>query len=503
MENTNTDAVQKPSEAIKKAKKEASATVAQPVKEAILVPEEPKTVEVPEEELGTSEKVVEQKKEKSVKPSDITIQVCAGTREELEQEIIINADKFQDTEALTDNNSYILKLAGISESALISSAATFINEVLDQRDATFAEAESKSSHGGRFSTNLTGTQATMAFTAKLQGYKKVYLPNSGFHVTIRPWTMGELSAFFQSIDTDDKELGRLMGYWRFTIHDAFIKGKFMELFPSCVINSNLKSWANGDTLERSISMHDYDSLVWAVCSLMYKEAITLNVLCMECKSDSSSDCDISKMQLINNNVLNKEAMQFLYDDAPRDQKDILRYKQELIAAHETIKIPVTLSGVAENSVMEYELTVPSIAEYLVNAKRCIADVIAASNGVSDIKNKELLNQTIISFSRGYIPWLTRLALTVDGELAISTSDRKTFPSILESLGYDDANANTYDEIYKFMRDSNACAIGYTPPTCDSCGNAHKTESGYVAWDAEKLFFDLIYLKLISQGLDMT
>ncbi len=473
-----------------------TATPAEPTPIKEVVKEEPT-----DEVVQPKEQSKEEPKEET--GSGIILQISNGSRKELEDEVVANADKFKDVEALTEENSYILKLASTSEAALYTKSAAFINEVLDKREADFTEAISKSSHGGNFSTNLTGSQATMAFTAKLQGYKKVYLANSGFYVTLRPWNMGELSAFFQSIDTEDKELGRLMGYWRFTIHDAFIKSKFMDIFPSCVINSNLKSWANGDTLCRSISMHDYDTLLWAVCSLMYKEPVDLNVTCLSCQNDTKSKCDISRMNLNNNNILNKDAAQFLYDDVVKEQADIKRYKEEIINAHNTIKVPVKLDyGSAETS-MEYELVVPSIKEYLVNAKKCIADIIAAVNGENDIQNKKLLNQSIISFSRGYIPWLTKLSLFENDKVVISTSDKKAFPTILENLGYDDSNSESYEDFYKFMRDSNATAIGFTPPVCSECGKSHVTESGYVAWDAEKLFFDLIYLKLISQGLDMT
>ncbi len=485
--NQETPVKPKPSEVINQQVAAPQEPVIQSVKEPIV------------EKITTQPK--EQKEE--VKESSIILQICNGSRGELEDEVVANADKFKDIESLTEENSYILKLASTSEAALYTRAAEFINETLDKREASFSEAESKMSHGGKFSTNLTGSQATMAFTAKLQGYKKIYLANSGFYIVIKPWSMGELSAFFQSIDIEDKELGRLMGYWRFTIHDAFIKSKFMDIFPSCVINSNLKSWANSDTLCRNISMHDYDTLVWAVCSLMYKEPVDLNVTCLECQEDTKTKCDISKMNLINNNILNKEAIQFLYDDSVKEVSEIKRYKEELICAHDTIKVPVVLEYSDAETSMEYEMVVPSIKEYLVNAKKCIADIIAAANGENDIQNKKLLNQSIINFSRGYIPWLTKLSLFENDKVTISTSDKKAFPTILENLGYDDTNSETYEEFYKFMRDSNASAIGFIPPKCGACGKSHETESGFVAWDAEKLFFDLIYLKLISQGLDMT
>jgi len=142
-------------------------------------------------------------------------------------------------------------------------------------------------------------------------------------------------------------------------------------------------------------------------------------------------------------------------------------------------------------------------EYAEFAKSTIANMVAATNNVNNIRNRELLNRFIIDFNRNYIPWIEEIALLEDGKEVTTTSDRKAYPSILESLGYDDSNEEFHTKIIEFIRSTPGVLIGYNPHNCENCDASVESKSGYIAWDVERLFFDLTYQLLIELGLSLS
>lgn len=464
--------------------------------------EEPAAIVEPVAEVVASTKAipdVEQSKIKKQETEQITFNLHTGSLSELEREMNSNPGLFKE-EDLNDPNSLAVKLVKIFRSGVYTASTEMMNVLLEKVNKEDIEiAKHKVSNGGsKFNgVGLRGSQAELAFTAKLKGLKKVYLYNSGFNIVIRPWSISELSMFFQSIDGDDSELGRLLGTYRFTIHDAFIKQKFMEILPTAIVSCNLKGWANGKTLQKHISFNDYDLLLWAVCSMMYKHPIKLDVKCLSCKKDSDSEYDISKMLLLNNSVINASSYEFIHKEEDVTPEQILEYKKGLNNFRSSMEHKIG------DTVVKYSLAVPSIGEYLDNASKTIASLIAASQDVNDVKNRNLMNNIIIDFNKNYIPWIDELSIIENDKVVTSTSDKTAYPKILEMLGNDDSNSGIHDKLLDFIRDSNGVIVGYIPPKCPHCGKQYETKSGYLSWDVERLFFDLTYQALLSMDLSLS
>jgi hypothetical protein len=425
------------------------------------------------------------------------VALAIGTLEELEDLIVKNKEMLKDENLVKDPSSFIVNMVRLMRGGVqFTAQASMNNELLNEEGILFTEEHSKTATGGRYGKDMRGKQAELAFTAKLRGLKKVYLYNSGFYVVIRPWTLGELNMFFQSVDMEDNTLGNLLGYYRFTIQDAFVKKSFMEIFPSCVVISNLKGWANGNHLVNNISFNDYDTLLWAVCSMMYKEPIPTSIHCLDdqCRAVVDGEYDLSRMCLLNHSVLGKEAFEFIHADNEVDADMLREYRNTILGGNTGVIDTITK--------VRYKLAVPLMNEYLAAASQTIADLIGAVNGTNNVKNRTLANQIIIQFNRNYIPWISEIQMLENDKVVLSTSDKSTYGPILERLGHDDSNADLHEALSKFMRDSQAVIIGYTPQPCSACGKTIGVGSGYVALDVEKLFFDLTYQALYEIGLSL-
>jgi hypothetical protein len=476
-------------------------TVVEPKAEAkvITAPEKQDVPEIKE----TDTKPVDDKKENSTEVSKdekdyerkFVLDVCTGEQDDIKNAMLEVADKYKDPEFKKNPEGYPADLLDVIRSSCYTNFAEFLNELFNNKDnSSFKEIALKSTSGKRFGKDLKGEQAALAFTAKLKGLKKVYLYNSGFYIIIRPLTMGELSMFFQSVDMDDNDLGKLLGYYRFTIHDAFIKQKFMELLPTVIVSSNLKGWKNSSILLNSISFNDYDTLLWAMSTLVYRDPIELSLNCLKCKNKDTKTIDINKTFLLNNDVVSEAALEFIHSDKEEvTLEDIKDYKTNLLKAS---------SELTHNDI-HYKFSVPSMYDYLDNAINTIAVIVAAVNGENSVKNRMVINKTIIEFNRNYIPWIDEIGILENGELTTTSRDKKAFPSILDSLGNDDSNSEFHEKIYDFMRDSLGTLIGYKPYSCTNCGAEYKTKSGYAAWDVERLFFDLTYQLLTEIGLSLS
>jgi len=157
---------------------------------------------------------------------------------------------------------------------------------------------------------LSGDAALATVIARTKGVFRIPLYNSGFWISVKPPTLSELDSFIREVDTEFKEFGRVLGSHYHLIFNIYIKQKLMDLVSSNIINSNFDGFKSKSALMDAISLHDYDTIAWAFCTMMYSDGINIGVFCTnpECGyRDNSHYIDLAKCNYLNHDIFNVEA----------------------------------------------------------------------------------------------------------------------------------------------------------------------------------------------------
>ena len=332
---------------------------------------------------------------------------------------------------------------------------------------------------------LTGRDAKLAILARAKGLRKVHLLNSGFWVTIRPPRIAELSQWYADVSTETKDFGRLLGGPVFMFSDVLLRRKFMEVFPSLVVDSNLENWRAPERLAKMISIQDFDTIVWACCTLIYKEAITVNVHC------TNEDCqyvaqnykvDIDKIRFTNLDAIPEEAYSYL-------SKQLVSMDKVSSAQ---IKQYHKLLGFNKDYVLgdvTYKLHVPSIYKFIECGAEFIKQIMESLKGVDSGFDGELEREVRVNVAKTYLPWVSRI-VTPEFE----TDDPEAIAAQMEMDVLQDRSLS--DEILQYQYATKLSYFCYTMLECPKC---HKTPSAvltdYYPLDPTYLFFFLFSRQL--------
>lgn len=334
---------------------------------------------------------------------------------------------------------------------------------------------------------LTGREAKLAILARAKGLRKVHLLNSGFWVTIRPPRIAELSQWYADVSTETKDFGRLLGGHIFMFSDVLLRRKFMEIFPSLVVDSNLENWRAPDRLAKMISIQDFDTIVWACCTLIYKEAITVNVHCTneECQYVAPNyKIDIDKIRFTNLDAIPEEAYSYLSKQlVSLDKVSTAQIKQY----HKFLGFnkDMTINGVV------YKLHVPSIYRFIECGAEFIKQIMDSLKGTDSGFDAELEREVRVNVAKTYLPWVSRI-VTPDFE----TDDPEAITAQMEMDVLE--NKTLSDEILQYQYSTKLSYFCYTMLECPKC---HKTPSkvlhDYYPLDPTYLFF-FLFSRQLSQ-----
>lgn len=366
---------------------------------------------------------------------------------------------------------------------LLKDGHKLTSDVAEPIKDTLVRKTSKPTEGPR--QKLTGRDAKLAILARAKGLRKVHLLNSGFWVTIRPPRIAELSQWYADVSNETKDFGRLLGGHVFMFSDVLLRRKFMEVFPSLVIDSNLENWRAPDRLAKMISIQDFDTIVWACCTLIYKEAITVNVHC------TNEDCqyiaenyriDVDKLRFTNLDAIPEEAYSYL-------SKQLVSLDK---VSSTQIKQYHKLLGFNKDFVLNdvtYKLHVPSIHKFIECGAEFIKQIMESLKGVDTGFDNELEREVRVNIAKTYLPWVSRI-VTPEFE----TDDPEAIAAQMEMDVLSDRSLS--DEILNYQYSTKLSYFCYTMLECPKC---HKTPSAvltdYYPLDPTYLFFFLFSRQL--------
>lgn len=401
-----------------------------------------------------------------------------------------------------DKDHYINRLLQTDGNAANSLQAMFATESMsntkDPESLTVSDKD-KTSHGkksyGPINSELSGKNAALAFTARIKGIKKVYLYNSGFYVCLRPMDLNELDSFYTEVDQDGQELGRIVGGLMFLVHDMHLKTKFMELLQSITVTSNLVGWDRKKTLMDNISIQDLDTLYWAVCSMMHKNGIKVDLICGhdECKHITHNQLmDINRMRIVDPSGMSADALKFLISDEPVKPEQLEKYRKETLDMSHTFTY----------NHLRFDLNVPTVGEVIRYNKDLMAEIVGATNDEYTLNNEKITRSIMINYNRNFTPWIKKISYIDDsGNVEFSCRDVSGIHAAL-ALNDDSADEGVIlHEITAFIRETKLSHVGYAVLSCAKCGKSSTDAiNGYKAWDAQGLFTSLTYLKLGLIGM---
>lgn len=470
-----------------------------------------------------------QEQKKIMLENDISNGVIAiiGNSEEyqqaMEEEFV--SDPRERDEKIKDPSDYILKGAAAVNHGFFTQnqimLTRMIRELIEQnKELTAAVKELRLA---RISPNsylkkaengvVDGKMAGLAVIAATQGTFRVILYNSGFNITLRPITIEMASEFINSVDRDFQELGRILGGFFHLPMAVYLKQKLAEFLPKLIINSNFVNWKDTSALLNNISYHDYDTLLWALGSMLYKEGIGIGVLCCnkDCRnSEESHFIDLAKSCYLNLDKLKGEAVSWIMaTSVQRTEEDLKHYREDILGN--------VRKYTPEGSSVTYVMKDPSLSSFINHGCDIIGKLADAVNDAEEpiledddseiVREKEIANrrerQRLIGIQmyRMLIPWLDHLeVLDKASNQTIMVRGYEAIEASLEQKA--NVHSNLYNELEDFIKASKVSFYCTSYIQCPKCGKRIDFKTNDLTpIDLEYLFFFLSCLFLEQAGVE--
>lgn len=341
---------------------------------------------------------------------------------------------------------------------------------------------------------LTGDAALAAVISRTKGVYRIPLYNSGFQISVKPPSLTDLDAFIREVNVDVQEFGRVLGSHYHLVFNIWIKRKLMDLVCDNIISSNFDEFRSRSALMEAISLHDYETIAWAFCTMMYSDGINIGVYCTnpDCRhKDEHQFVDLARCCYINHDVLTKDALSWMLEglttNVTRTIKDLEYYRTKVLKSGQ--KVITDKSG--DNN---YTLEVPSMARYFAIGTEVFNNIVETVHGEKNMSKQELSNAITYNLYKMLTPWVAKLSMMDKGVTQFITSDSK---AIMESLdvGYGET-ADIYGQFEEFIKDTRVAYFGAISLKCPVCGKVPNfTKDNMLLFDMEQVFFGLSYLRL--------
>lgn len=484
------------------------------------VPEKPK-----EKELKFSNMTPEQREVAMTNNISNFASVILGSNDDLNEALRVeyDADTRDRKEKVSDPSDYLMAGSRALQFGVQTENQRFIQRLLNtitEQNANIGElikelklarisaaSYLKKSHDSTLSGDLGG----LAVIAATQGTYRIMLYNSGFHIIVRPITIEMANDFIQEVDREFENLGRILGSFYHLPLSVYLKQKMADLLPQIVVGSNLKDWRNKTNLLKAISFNDYETILWALGTMLFRDGIGIGLICTnkDCRHHEINEfVDLAKTCYLNLDKVNGEAVAWLMDSAQRSMEDIEHYKKDIIKNYREFK--------PEGSQIKYVFRDPSLKSYINHGLDLIAKLTDAINNRTDVIYdddnddtvrekekaiaKEKQRQLSLHMYKMLIPWIDHLEVEDNQtkEIVNVTGMEAVAASLEVRTKYSE---NLYNQIEDFIRDSRCAYFCVNHLKCPSCGKVLDYKNHEMTTlDVEYVFFCLSCLMLEQAGL---
>lgn len=378
---------------------------------------------------------------------------------------------------------------------------TYKHEIKDPNDPEKTELiEIKDSYP-KLKKSLQG-KIVSAKEAKLytliqhRNLKKVMLPNSGVYVLLRCPILEELNILFNQLTDMVSEYGYLFGSYFYLFHDFQIKETFIEMIKKYWIEDcNIKNWRKGNTLFKNISIHDYQTILHGLCSLMFKNGYDFTIVCSneECLYKETKTIDVNLIKHYILSSIPEEELKFLADKSIKDSKQLKKYRKNIISDINNTYQPFNMYRI--------HLKAPTIDEYINYGNKFNNDLIDTVHNTNNTSSLEDIESYIrYCYFKIFTPWIEKIEiLNEDSSVNYIVEDTEAIEFTLGVI--QNEYQGSYEEFVKpiidFIKFSNFVMIAIPINPCPKCGTIpENTINGLLPLDIQESFFIMSTMRLI-------
>ncbi len=450
-----------------------------------------------------------EQKQETLDPSEIPLDkwllsIPTGTSEDIRaiRDSYTSPRQFQ--KDMNDPATFVCNLFSTATEGLTNGASKAISDILKASkgadpnlsisiaDANFKAAFTRGKNYGSDGSAkvLVGRQAKLAMEAFIQGLIRVKLPNSGFSLVLRPPRLAELSEFFNSVQLEATEFGRTIGSHFALCYDVFIKQKFMELIEryGLVQDSNLENWQKYGTISKYVSIHDYDVLIWAVLSLMYRKGISVRTVCPKCKRiEEDVVIDINESMFTNNKLYTAEVREWWNTKgaaAKVSVEDVVNYQQNIVNKASTVMQNIDIGKIG------IELRVPTMSEFLVSGIEFVNRLNVLLHGDEKERAAQVEDRLILHIYQMFKPWVKSVTTyNDDGSVNFKVEDSDSIESVLEAGRQENEAFST--SLNEYISNTKISYIGTMALECPHChAKPLNLSDNFYPLDVASIFFAL-------------
>lgn len=353
-------------------------------------------------------------------------------------------------------------------------------------------------HGAKFTSDnpqsLSGKKARIAVMARMRGLFKVNLLNSGFYLILRAPQVAELQEFASSVSIEASEFGRELGNHFGLCADVFIKSKFIELLEdyNLIVESNFVDINKKGALAENLSFFDYDVIMWALVSLMYRNGLHTRIACTHCRTETPDALvDVSSTKWINTDLYTEEMINYWSEKVDENGKPIMRTARDLKNYRERI-VPMTRRVVQNHGDSKIALVLkdPSMARFLNFGEKFMNDLNKTLHGPTRLREKQMEIKATLHLFQMFAPWVKELEILDENDRVVMRTDDMDAITDTLDIGMQ-KEFNLLKEINTYMGEARVNHIGTFSIQCPNCGA--KPETGldnFFPLDVETIFFAL-------------
>ncbi len=343
-------------------------------------------------------------------------------------------------------------------------------------------------------TVLTGKKARIAVMARMRGLQKVNLLNSGFYIVLRAPQMAELQEFASSVEIEASEFGRELGNHFGLCTDVFIKSKFIELLSdyNMIVDSNFADINKKGALSENISIFDYDVIMWALVSLMYRKGLHTKIVCAHCKTVTADALvDVLSAKWLNNDLYTEEVINYWSTKTDEQGRPLVRTAKDLKNYRENI-VGHTKRLVQEYNGTKIALVIkdPTMERFLTVGEELITNLNKTLHGPTRLREDQLKLKSVIHLFQMFAPWISAIEFLDDQDkVTFSTTEIAAIMDVLDVSVQQ--NSKLISAIGEYSSEARLNHIGTFSIECPECHS--KPETGldnFFPLDVETIFFAL-------------
>jgi len=248
----------------------------------------------------------------------------------------------------------------------------------------------------------------------------------------------------------------------------------------------VKNFKRDDNLIKAISIHDYDTILWAIGTLMYKSGFPYTYTCVNtnpaCLYTETTPIDLKKIRYNNYTKLPTECISFISENKVRTHVELADYRKKL-GFSKTIDL-----------YDQWKITtkVPTLFEFCTYADIFNGTLIDNVH----LDNKDTLYRYIqYNFYKMFVPWIDELRLyNEDGSINFKTIEVGAITECLDTTQLE--NTTFGEDMEQFILDTAITTIAIPFSKCPSCGYVPTyVKDGYISFDVQKNFFIQLVMRL--------